>query len=391
MFPHKLRTAGVLLGIVVVAGLTTDPANAQPKDQPPSYKATPPAEAKAGGPVKKTLTVIPLKNPALKPEKLATALSKIFASPTSGGPTITPLADENALLVYADEATMKTVEEILRLDGIARMFQTVVPLRKLDPNEAVRLVKNKLDADEAARLVKGYRSPPVPTVVAVPADKVLLIHADGESTAKILDALRAAGEDVKSAMLAFAAREPGYEISFQNASWDDVIDWYAKTSGLFLNSAVTPTGKVTITPGKDKTFTLAEITDLLNETLIQQKFLLIRRWASFTIVPADEKIDPTIVPRITLDELEKRGKTELVLVLMPLKDQNAEEIAPEVRKMLTPFGDVRVFKNTLYVQDTAGNARRIWETLHQVECWDGVPSKDKPMTPPTVPPNADKK
>ena len=49
---------------------------------------------------------------------------------------------------------------------------------------------------------------------------------------------------------------------------------------------------------RTRKFTMGEVVDLLNEAMIQQKFILIRRQVSFYIHPSDEKLDPTVVPRI---------------------------------------------------------------------------------------------
>src|SRR5262249_35903682 len=101
----------------------------------------------------------------------------------------------------------------------------------------------------------------------------------------------------------------------------------------------------------------------------KDKFILIRRQVSFTIVPADEKLDTSHVPRIELSELPKRGKTELVQVLIPLMSLAVEDTAPEVQKMLTPFGQVSMLTktNTLVIVDTAGNISRIYQTIQEVE------------------------
>ena len=126
--------------------------------------------------------------------------------------------------------------------------------------------------------------------------------------------------------------------------------------------------------------TLEEITDILNEGLMAQKYILIRRMATFTVLPADEKIDPTLVPRVRLDELEKRARTELVSVLLPLTRVKAEDIGPDVKKMMGPFGEVVVLGkgNALLLQDTAGNLRLIAQTIKEIEAREGDKKPDSP-------------
>ncbi|MCS7269548.1 MAG: hypothetical protein NZ703_00555 [Gemmataceae bacterium] len=158
-------------------------------------------------------------------------------------------------------------------------------------------------------------------------------------------------------------------VNFKNAHWDDVLEWFAKESGLTPILTVRPTGSVTLLPPKDRKFTLGEVVDLLNEALIQQRFILIRRQISFYIHPSDEKIDASWVPRIELSELPSRGRTELVQVIVPLKTLSVEETGPEVQRMLSPFGMVSSLSklNALVILDTAGNIQRILEALQKVE------------------------
>ena len=166
-----------------------------------------------------------------------------------------------------------------------------------------------------------------------------------------------------------AAPEKTVTVNFKNAPWEVVLDWFATESGLTPIYTVHPTGSVTLQPPKDRKFTMGEVVDLLNEAMIGQKFILIRRQVSFTIHPSDEKLDTSHVPRIELSELSRRGKTELVQVLLPLKSLAVEDTMPEVQKMLTPFGTVSMLArtNTLVIVDTAGNINRIYQTIQEVE------------------------
>jgi type II secretion system protein D len=158
-------------------------------------------------------------------------------------------------------------------------------------------------------------------------------------------------------------------VNFKSAPWETVLDWFSTETGLTPIYNVHPTGSVTLQPPKDQRFTMGQVVDLLNEAMIQQKFILVRRQVSFTILPSDEKLDLSLVPRIELSELPHRGKTELVQVLIPLQSLAVEDTAPEVQKMLTPFGAVSMLvkTNTLVLVDTAGNANRIYQTLLDVE------------------------
>jgi type II secretory pathway component GspD/PulD (secretin) len=167
------------------------------------------------------------------------------------------------------------------------------------------------------------------------------------------------------------AAERTISVSFDGAQWQEVLDWYAKESGLILNTSVKPTGSVTIKPpGMARKFTLGEVTDLLNEAMVLQKFVLIRYTTTFAIWPVDEKIDWTLVPAITQQDLPKRGKTELVrCVIGPFKTVSVGDIRPEIEAMLTPFGKLQLLErsNSFQLSDKAGNISRIKQVLDDME------------------------
>ncbi len=189
----------------------------------------------------------------------------------------------------------------------------------------------------------------------------ILVYANPEDQSEIAALI---GKGIKPEPKTFA-------FDMADKPWKHVFEWYADQTGLPFVGTNVPTGTFTFIGPRNKKYTLEEITDILNEALLAQKFILVRRAASFTVLPADEKIDPTLLPRVSLDDLEKRGRTELVTVMMPLK-RKASEIAPDVKKLLGPFGSVVVLENAnqLLLQDTAGNLRQICQTIKEIETRD---------------------
>src|SRR5262249_5384386 len=109
--------------------------------------------------------------------------------------------------------------------------------------------------------------------------------------------------------------------------------------------------------------------EALQANAAAQKFVLIRRDRTLLLLPADEKIDPTLVPRVDPGDLQKRGKRELVKVVLPLNVLAANDLAADVKKMLGPFSNVIALDlaNQLVVQDTAGNLLDISEMVHEAE------------------------
>jgi type II secretory pathway component GspD/PulD (secretin) len=167
-----------------------------------------------------------------------------------------------------------------------------------------------------------------------------------------------------------APAEKTIAFELRDKPWASVFEWYSEVSGLAFAGSHKPTGTATFIPAKGKgKFTLAEITDILNEMLLTQKYILIRRDATFTVLPGDEKVDPILVPRVRLDDLAKRGKTELVSVLLPLTVLKAKDSAPEIKKLMGTFGDIVVLDkpNQFVLQDTAGNLRQIQQMIKDME------------------------
>jgi type II secretory pathway component GspD/PulD (secretin) len=145
-----------------------------------------------------------------------------------------------------------------------------------------------------------------------------------------------------------------------------VLEWLSDQTGMPVSiSSAKPTGTLTFinprTDGPPKQYSLAEVIDILNGELLKQKLILVRRASTFSIEPADEKIDPAVLPRISPAELDQYGDTELVSVVFALTSLVADDFAGEVKGMLGPFGTVVPLghANKLVVQDTAANIRRI--------------------------------
>src|SRR5689334_15169965 len=122
---------------------------------------------------------------------------------------------------------------------------------------------------------------------------------------------------------ATAPQQPEKNIAFEmrDKPWigerGSVLEWLSDQTGMPVStSSAKPTGTLTfINPsvsGTPKKYSLPEVIDILNGELFKQKLILVRRPKMFSIEPADEKIDPAILPRVSADDLDKYGDTEVV-------------------------------------------------------------------------------
>jgi len=161
------------------------------------------------------------------------------------------------------------------------------------------------------------------------------------------------------------------KFEMRDKPWATVLEWLSDQTGVPVITIHKPTGTFTfIAPRNGPTqFTIPQIIDILNEALLAQKYILIRRTSSFTLLPADEKIDQQMLPRIRIEDLDEHGLTELASVVLPLTSLVAEDLAPEVKKMMGPFGEVVAMAaaNQLILTDTVGNLKRIYKTIKDIE------------------------
>lgn len=166
-----------------------------------------------------------------------------------------------------------------------------------------------------------------------------------------------------------AAEEKTFTFEMRDKPWASVFEWLRDHSDLPVVYNDKPQGTFNFIPRANKKYTIAEIMDILNEGLLSQNRILIRRDQSFLLAVANEKVDPQLIPRISVEDLAKRGNTELVSVVVPLKSLVAENLLPAVKEMIGPHGKVVAVDaiNQLIIQDSAGNLKTILKTIHSYE------------------------
>ena len=165
-------------------------------------------------------------------------------------------------------------------------------------------------------------------------------------------------------------KEKTFSNKFDKASWDSVLAWFSKSSGLLQITTNKPTGTVTLDVQNK---TIIQVIDLINEALTLEKYVLIRREQSFSLHPADDKIPSDLIPRITLDQLSKRGGSEVVQVMVPLATSDPDKIVPQLKTRLTSFGTVSPFgTSAIIIQDKAATIRTIIADLHENDSGGGA-------------------
>jgi type II secretory pathway component GspD/PulD (secretin) len=170
-----------------------------------------------------------------------------------------------------------------------------------------------------------------------------------------------------------AAGEKRLSFNFDNKPWTEVIEWFSDNTGLAFVGNYKPAGTFTfVSPkvdGHAKIYTIGEIVDILNEALqvnsVHKRYLLVRRSQSFTLVPADDKIPRDMIPSIPVEDLPRRGRTEVVRIDVRVAGAEVEELAPKIKKLLTQLGDAIPLDspNTLVLIDTVGSLTEVLKTI----------------------------
>jgi type II secretion system protein D len=167
-------------------------------------------------------------------------------------------------------------------------------------------------------------------------------------------------------------------MEWDEAPWRKVIEWLADQANLQIATTQYPTGTFSFRPvkGADKKpmkYSLGEVMDIVNETLQKQNWTVLRTNNFLYVIPASEKIPAHLVPQVNRKELEERGNSEIVRTNVAIKFANAIEIAPDLKKLLGPFGEVTPLTTIgqIQLQGRAGYLREALVVLDKHNDIDG--------------------
>ncbi len=230
--------------------------------------------------------------------------------------------------------------------GQTELVEVMVGLRTIDAEKAMAEVQKLLT--------------PLGTISIASGNRLVILDRAG-NIRRVLDVLETADKP---------APPKTYPMRFEKVPWADLFVWYGKATGLTNIGKEVPEGTFSFAPAQpEQQFTLTEMTDRINDALLARKWLLIRWEQTFTVVSADEKLDAKFYTHLELDDLAKRGRTELVTVHVPLAPAVGPEIEAAVSKMNGPFGRAGWYPpaNTLILRDTVENVRSIVKTVRALE------------------------
>ncbi len=152
--------------------------------------------------------------------------------------------------------------------------------------------------------------------------------------------------------------------------WGRTLEWFVDAFGIELKGPNQPTGTFNFIGPAGKEYTLAQVIDHLNDAMMAQRYplIMIREQDRVTIVAADQAIEPSLIARISIDDLDidkpveqqRLGRTELAQVVFPLEGVTADEARKTIDGVLGPFKRVEAIAGgtRLLVTDQVGKLRK---------------------------------
>jgi hypothetical protein len=151
-------------------------------------------------------------------------------------------------------------------------------------------------------------------------------------------------------------------------TWMKTFDWLSAQTSLPFVSKIMPTKPLQMpVPASSPVLDLGAVFDKLNAELASQNRVLLRGKRGLHLLVADEAIDPDLLPMLSMQELQERGKSEWVTAKVVLNGMKARDMVSVVAKHLSPSGYVESqLLNQLTIRDKAEYVRAALDALREV-------------------------
>jgi CRP-like cAMP-binding protein len=159
-------------------------------------------------------------------------------------------------------------------------------------------------------------------------------------------------------LLAQPGTDGKLSLSFAGQTWPDVLRWLKRVSKTSLDWDELPKGYINLVTSRR--YSVPEIRDILNRHLLTRGFTILVNGEMMSVRKI-ATIDPSLVPRITEDELDVRLDHEFVKISFALKSMLAADAVEELAPMKSPNGKLVALTRTnrLEAMDTVINLREI--------------------------------
>jgi ferric-dicitrate binding protein FerR (iron transport regulator)/tetratricopeptide (TPR) repeat protein len=280
--------------------------------------------------------------PAGNAKALETDLRAIFPP----GASLRITADgEYAIRVYGTPEDQENIKQKIDQNREKGLKPEIIDVGTLSAPDTADKLKDMLgDATKGAS--KG-----APYIASMNDRNALMIRGTPdqvEEARQIVVAMQGGGDmrkKFKESIVSSLTPQKTYQMpSMQGRPWAAVFRWLSDETSLNVVRTFTPTGTFTFTNPQDRRYTLPEMVDIINKGLLNnestQRYLLIRRDRNFTLVRADEKLNPDLLRKVTPEQLVEHGNTEIVQCEKQLTSADPETLAPRFRKVMGDSGEV---------------------------------------------------
>lgn len=153
--------------------------------------------------------------------------------------------------------------------------------------------------------------------------------------------------------------------SFVGQPWPDVLQWFATLSKTSLDWQELPSDYLNLST--DRAYSPEEIRDLLNRHLHARGYTMLTGGEVLSVFKID-KLDPSLVPRLTEDQLYDAKPYDFVKVSFELPAGMApDKAAPDIKQVLSPTAKVfpLVTSKRVLVMDAVANLRLVSALLNE--------------------------
>lgn len=190
-----------------------------------------------------------------------------------------------------------------------------------------------------ARASAMQETPPDPVVEEQPA------HDDGS-----------AGED-----------EIQVTFSFKNQTWDEILDFFSRATGLPIVREVEPP-EGTVTYIYPQPYAMPEALETLN-ILLQTQGVMLRREHDRLYLQKLGDMKRENIPTFVGTLPESVTDDQIVTVLVPLINAEATSVAEQLANLVAEYGSVTAFpkQNSIILVETAAQVRRITKIVDEID------------------------
>jgi type II secretory pathway component GspD/PulD (secretin) len=161
------------------------------------------------------------------------------------------------------------------------------------------------------------------------------------------------------------------QFSFRNQSWPDLLQWLARVSQRTLDWQELPGDYLNIST--QRPYKLEEARDLFNRQLLARGYTMIETEGMIQVVKT-EGINIAMVPRVDPNQLDSQPDHRFVRVVFPLESLVAEEIAEELKPLISGNGKLFALRRTnrLEAMDAVANLREVARILEDEQSAESV-------------------